>query len=199
MGMCWCNELLIRSARCLTTQNCWASVWGAYSRVRVTVPEPFPACLAQPRYPSMPWRAPLSQQALATSPSRHAPGPLLNYYFVYVLLPTVFSYSFSFSPVLLPKIPWSKCYIWGRCAFKEKETSSHPASKINLTNTHGQVWFDIAQKYFFSQVIHIPILHSPPLFWLLLIRESIMKTYKLMEGRGWNLSALLPVNKLELL
>lgn len=76
MGMCWCNELSIRSARCLTTQNCWARVWGDYSRVvRITAPESFPACLARPRYPSMPWRAPLSQHALATSPSRLHWGP----------------------------------------------------------------------------------------------------------------------------
>lgn len=119
-------------------------VWGAYSRVLVQ---------SAGTPPSMPRTASLSQHALATSPSRCALGPLLNYYLVYILLSTAFSYSLSLSPVLLPKIPflWSKHYIWGRCAFKEKETSSHPASKINLTNTPGEVCFDIyiAQKYFF--------------------------------------------------
>lgn len=109
-------------------------VWGAYSRVRV--PEPLPACLARPRYPSMPWRP-------------HHPGVpwgpysiitwFISSYLQHSLIP-----SLSLS-LLLPKIPfpWSKYYIWGRCAFKENETSSHPASKINLANTHGEVWFDI--------------------------------------------------------
>ena len=117
-------------------------VWGAYSRVLVQ---------SAGTPPSMPRTASLSQHALATSPSRRALGPLIITWFISSYPQP--SLILSLSPVLLPKIPflWSKHYIWGRCAFKEKETSSNPASKINLTNTPGEVCFDIyiAQKYFF--------------------------------------------------
>ena len=143
MGMCWCNELLIRSAPCLTTQNCWATSEEPTHGYWFRVPEPLPACLARPRYPSMPWRP-------------HHPGVPWGPYSIITWFISSYpqpSLILSLSPVLLPKIPflWSKHYIWGRCAFKEKETSSHPASKINLTNTPGEVCFDIyiAQKYFF--------------------------------------------------
>lgn len=63
-------------------------VWGAYSRVLVQ---------SAGTPPSMPRTASLSQHALATSPSRRALGPLLNYYLVYILLSTAFSYSLSLS------------------------------------------------------------------------------------------------------
>ena len=71
-------------------------VWGAYSRVRVK---------SAGTPPSMPRTASLSQHALATSPSRRALGPLLNYYLVYILLPTAFSYSLSLSLSLLYYFP----------------------------------------------------------------------------------------------
>ena len=64
-GMCWCNELLIRSARCFTPRSCApASEGPSHPQVRITVLEPFPACPGRPRYPGMPSAASLSQHAL---------------------------------------------------------------------------------------------------------------------------------------
>ena len=216
-GMCWCNELLIRSARCFTPRSCApASEGPSHPQVRITVLEPFPACPGRPRYPGMPSAASLSQHALgglaipacsgrprypsmlwAASLSQHAPGlpsppPSPLSYLVYIFFPMSLAYSLSpsctTSQNTFPLLKISS--LRQVCIKKEKETSSHPASKINLTNTTHMCRFDLRDTYiygskiYFSQLNHIPVLHSPTPVLTSTFPGSIMKTYKLMEGTG---------------